>query len=109
MRQPKSESTYLVNKQGNRSDNDAPQDKCCFVVFVSSAADFGVPRAVLGWSGGSATDFWVPEIVSATDLGTSGVAGSCFIFCVCPILYFYVNNCGSDAVLVSTTSDTDQV
>ena len=35
MRQPKNGLINLINNQGNRSDNDAPQDQCCFVVFMS--------------------------------------------------------------------------
>ena len=35
MRQPKNGLINLINNQANRSDNDAPQDQCCFVVFMS--------------------------------------------------------------------------
>ena len=35
MPQPKNGLINLINNQGNRSDNDAPQDQCCFVVFMS--------------------------------------------------------------------------
>ena len=45
-------------------------------------ADLGVPRVVLGWSGGT-----------ATDLSASGVAGSCFIF------FFF---CVSDFIFLLT-------
>ena len=33
MRQPKNGLTNLINNQGNRSDNDAPKDQCCFCCF----------------------------------------------------------------------------
>ena len=35
MPQPKNGLINLINNQGNRSNNDAPQDQCCFVVFMS--------------------------------------------------------------------------
>ena len=76
MRQPKNGLIHLINNQGNRSDNDAPQDQCCFVVFMSFSGGLG---SSVGWS---------------ADVG-AGVAGSCFIFlCVTD----FVNSCGSDAV-----------
>ena len=46
---------------------------------------------------------------SATDLGASGVAGSCFIFFVYRILYFLLTIAGQMQFWVSTTSDADQV
>ena len=84
MRQQKNGLINLVNKQGNRSDYDALQDQCCFVVFMSFNGGLGGLKCC-GWSDGS-----------ATDLGASGVAGSCFIFLCVPD---FVNSCGSDAVL----------
>ena len=71
MRQPKNGLINLINNQGNRSDNDAPQDQCCFVVFMS----FG------GLD--SKCDLWVPEIVSCGSADLC-VAGSCFIFLCVP-------------------------
>ena len=41
MRQPKNGLINLINNQGNRSDNDAPQDECCFVVFISFSGGLG--------------------------------------------------------------------
>ena len=41
MRQPKNGLINLINNQGNRSDNDAPQDQCCFVVFMSFSGGLG--------------------------------------------------------------------
>ena len=41
MRQPKNGLLNLMNSQGNRSDNDAPQDQCCFVVFMSFSGGLG--------------------------------------------------------------------
>ena len=38
MPQPKNGLINLINNQYNRSDNDAPQDQFCFVVFMG----FGV-------------------------------------------------------------------
>ena len=79
MPQPKNGLINLINNQGNRSDNDAPQDQCCFVVFMSFSGGLGLK---LG-------------LVSRLGLG-AGVAGSCFIFLCVPV---FVNSCGSDAVL----------
>ena len=41
MRQPKNGLINLINNQGNRSDNDAPQDQCCFVVFMNFSGGLG--------------------------------------------------------------------
>ena len=41
MRQPKNGLINLINNQGNRSDNDAPQDQCCFVVLMSFSGGLG--------------------------------------------------------------------
>ena len=48
MQQPKNGLINLVNKQGNRSDNDAPQDQCCFVVFVSFSGGLAGPKGCVG-------------------------------------------------------------
>ena len=92
MRQSKNGLINLINNQGERSDNDASQDQCCFVVFMSFSGDFGVP-SVVDWSGGSATDF-----------GASGVAG--IFFCLYRIL---LTVAGQMRSWVSKTSDADQV
>ena len=81
MRQPKNGLINLINNQGNRSDNDAPHDQCCFVVFMSFSGGLGLK--------------WVSSVGWSADLG-AGVAGSCFIFLCVPD---FVNSCGSDAVL----------
>ena len=127
MQQPKNGLINLINNQSNRSDNDAPQDQCCFVVFMSFSGGLGLNTIlfqkyfkytciidiqqidqdlivsswliyIISWIyhllavdlgvssvvGGSATDFWVPEIVSCGSAGLG--AGSWFILGVCWIL-----------------------
>ena len=45
----------LINNQGNRSDNDAPQDQCCFVVFMTFSGGLGLKCGLvsrLGCRGG---------------------------------------------------------
>ena len=81
MRQPKNGLINLINNQGNRSDNDAPQDQCCFVVFMS-------------FSGGGLKCGLVSR------LGCQG-CGIMFYFFVCTGLFLptFVNSCGSDVVL----------
>ena len=75
---------WIINNQGNRSDNDATQDQCCFVVFMSFSGGLGLKC-------GFFQQTWVL------------IAGSCFIFgCRDSGVMFYffcVNSCGSDAVL----------
>ena len=42
MPQPKNGLINLINNQANRSDNYAPQDQCCFVVFMSFSGGLGL-------------------------------------------------------------------
>ena len=57
----------------------------------------------VGWS---ATDFWVPEIMSCGPAGLgAGVAGHVLFFCVYRIL---LTVAGQMRSCVSTTSDADQ-
>ena len=37
----------LINNQGNRSDNDAPQDQCCFVVFMRFSGGLGLKSGLV--------------------------------------------------------------
>ena len=78
MRQPKNGLINLINNQGNRSDNDAPQDQCCFVVFMSFSGGLGLKCG----------------LVSRLDCRGCGVV--MFYFLCVPD---YVNSCGSDVVL----------
>ena len=75
MRQPKNGLINHINNQGNRSDNDAPQDQCCFIVFMSFSGGLGGSQVL--WVGQQQT-VWVPEIVSCGSAGLG--AGLWFIF-----------------------------
>ena len=88
MRQPKNGLINLINNQGNRSDNDAPQDQCCFVVFMS-------------FSCGLDLKCWL-----VSRLGYRG-CGVMFYFFVCT--GFLLTVAGQMRSWVSTTSDADQV
>ena len=102
MRQSKSGLIKLVNKQGNRSDNDAPQDQCCFVVFVSCSGGLGGPKGCVGLVrcvsnrllGPRDCVMWV-----SNRLGCLRGCGVMFYFLRIPNFIFFVNNRGSDAVL----------
>ena len=74
----------LVNKQGKRSDNDAPQDQCCFVVFMSFSGEGGPKRGLV-------------RLVS-NRLGCLRGCGVMFYFLCVPDFIFFVNNRGSNAV-----------
>ena len=101
MRQPKSEIINLVNMQGKRSDNDASQDQCSFVVFMSFRSGGGVPR--VGWLG-----------LVSNRLGCLRGCRVMFVLCVCVcvctgFLYFLLTIAGQMRSWVSTTSDADLV
>ena len=87
MRQPKNGLIDLINNQGNRSDNDAPQDQCCFVVFMSFSGGLGLKCG----------------LVSRPGCRGCGVR-FCFL-CVPDFLKV----AGQMRSWVSTTSDADQV
>ena len=76
MRQLKNGLINLINNQGNRSDNDAPQDQCRFVVFMSFSGGLGLKCGLVR-------------------LGCRGCGVMFNFFCVPD----FVNSCGSDAVL----------
>ena len=78
MRQPKNGLINLINNQGNRSDNDAPQDQCCFVVFMSFSGGLGLKCGLISRLG-------------CRDCGVM------FYFFLC--IPDFVNSCGSDSVL----------
>ena len=86
MRQPKSGLINLVKKQINRSDYDAPQDQCCFIVFMSFSG-VGDPKGGLV--------VWDSNRLACL----RGCGVMFYFFFVYRILYFFVNNRGSDAVL----------
>ena len=89
MQQPKSGLIKLVNKQGNRSKNDAPQDQCCFVVFVSFSGGLVDPKGCVGLVR------WV-----SNRRGCLSGCGVMFYFFMCvPDFICFVNNRGSNAVL----------
>ena len=91
MRQPKNGLINLINNQGNRSDNDAPQDQCCFVVFMSFGgldSKYGLVSRLVG--PGDCV-LWVSRVV-----------------CYGVMFYFFVCT-GQIRSWVSTTSDADQV
>ena len=77
MQQPKNGLINLINNQGNRSDNDAPQDQCCFVVFMSFSGGLGLKCGLV------------------SRLGCRGCEVMFYFLCVPD----FVNSCGSDAVL----------
>ena len=60
MRQPKNGLINLINNQGNRSDNDAPQDQCCFVVFMSFSGGLGLKCGLVSrlWCRGCGVMFY---------------------------------------------------
>ena len=84
MRQQKNGLINLINNQGNRSDNDAPQDQCCFVVFMSFSGGLGDLKCC-------GLVRWV-----SNRLGCLRGCGIMFYFLCVPD---FVNSCGSDAVL----------
>ena len=77
MRQPKNGLINLINNQGNRSDNDASQDQCCFVVFMSFSCGLVLKCGLV------------------SRLGCRGCGVMFYFLCVPD----FVNSCGSDAVL----------
>ena len=91
MRQPKHGLRNVINNQGNRSDNDAPQDQCCFVVFMSFSGGLGGLKCC--------------GLVS-NRLGCLRGCGVMFYFFVYRIL---LTVAGQMRSWVSTTSDADQV
>ena len=77
MRQQKNGLINLINNQGNRSDNDAPQDQCCFVVFMSFSGGLDLKCGLV------------------SRLGCRGCGVMFYFLCVPD----FVNRCGSDVVL----------
>ena len=88
MWQPKNGLINLINNQGNRSDNDAPQDQCCFVVFMSFSGGLDLKCGLV------------------SRLGCRGCGVMFYFFCVYRIL---LTVAGQMRSWVSTTSDADQV
>ena len=89
MRQPKNGLINLINNQGNRSDNDAPQDQCCFVVFMSFSGGLGLKCGLV------------------SRLGCQG-CGVMFYFFVC-VYRILLTVADQTRSWVSTISDADQV
>ena len=107
MRQPKSGLIKFVNKQGNRSDNDAPQHQCCFVVFMSFSGGGGLKGGLVRWV---SSRLLGPGDCVSNRLGCLRGCGVMFYFlCVCRNLYVLLTIAGQMRSLVSTASDADQV
>ena len=85
MPQPKSGLINLANKQGNRSDNDAPQDQCCFVIFMSFSGGLGDLNCCV----------WLVRWVS----NRLGCLRGCRVMFYFLCASDFVNSCGSDAFL----------